>query len=82
MPRETYKSFLRNKISENMREYKSGRWSSAKQALAVSYSQARKRFPRNKSAQRKSGKCSRNEISVKGYRRKNGTRVSASCRKK
>lgn len=36
---------LSKKISVNMKEYKSGRWSSRKQALAVSYSQIRKKYP-------------------------------------
>ena len=36
------KALLKEKIAYNMREYKSGRWKSRKQALAVSYSQARK----------------------------------------
>ena len=36
---------LRRKIKVNMKEYKSGRWVSPKQALAVSYSQVKKRRP-------------------------------------
>ena len=47
--RETYRSFLRDKISKNIEEYKKGRWKSIRQALAVSYSQANKRFPSKKS---------------------------------
>lgn len=36
---------LQNKIRINMREYKSGRYVSPKQAIAVSYSQTKKRHP-------------------------------------
>ena len=36
------KKVLSRKISKNMKEMKKGRWSSKKQALAISYSQARK----------------------------------------
>ena len=36
---------LSKKISVNMKEYKSGRWKNRKQALAVSYSQIRKKYP-------------------------------------
>ena len=39
--RDACRTFIRNKIRTNMEEYKSGRFSSPKQALAVSYSQAR-----------------------------------------
>lgn len=42
-----FNSYLQKKIKENMREWKEGRWVSQKQALAVSYSQARKKYPRN-----------------------------------
>jgi hypothetical protein len=36
------KTLLKDKIAYNMNEYKSGRWKSRKQALAVSYSQMRR----------------------------------------
>lgn len=39
------KTFLKEKIRENMKEYKQGRFSSPKQAIAVSYSQTRKKYP-------------------------------------
>lgn len=39
------KKKLKNKIAINMEEYHSGRWSSPKQAVAVSYSQVRKKYP-------------------------------------
>lgn len=37
--------FLKKKIGINMREYKEGRFKSPSQAIAVSYSQMRKKFP-------------------------------------
>ena len=36
---------LKNKIRINMAEYKKGRFSSRKQALAVSYAQVKKKYP-------------------------------------
>ncbi len=36
---------VKRKISVNMKEYKAGRYSSPKQAVAVSYSQVRKKSP-------------------------------------
>jgi hypothetical protein len=36
-----FKTYLHKKIKQNMKEWKAGRWVSQKQALAVSYSQAR-----------------------------------------
>ena len=36
---------LKNKIRINMHEYKSGRYKSRQQAIAVSYSQIRKMYP-------------------------------------
>lgn len=50
--RETYRSFLRDKISKNIEEYKKGRWKSIRQALAVSYSQANKRFPSRRTSKK------------------------------
>ena len=38
--------FLSKKISKNMKEYKKGRWKNRKQALAVSYSQTKKKYPK------------------------------------
>jgi hypothetical protein len=38
------KKYLQYKIKKNMKEWKKGKWVSQKQALAVSYSQTRKRF--------------------------------------
>ena len=42
------KNQLRNKIRINMDEYKTGRWKSPKQAVAVSYSQVRRKYPQCK----------------------------------
>lgn len=42
------KKQLQKKIKINMGEYKSGRWKSPKQAIAVSYSQVRRKFPQCK----------------------------------
>lgn len=42
------KKYLQKKIKINMHEYKKGRFVSRKQALAVSYSQTRKKYPRCK----------------------------------
>lgn len=36
------KALLKEKIAYNMREYKSGRWKSRQQAIAVAYSQMRR----------------------------------------
>lgn len=36
---------LQKKIRINIEEYKTGRWVSPKQAVAVSYSQTRRKFP-------------------------------------
>ena len=36
---------LQKKIKINIAEYKTGRWVSPKQAVAVSYSQTRRKFP-------------------------------------
>lgn len=51
-----YKScrdLLKRKISKNMREYKSGRYSSPKQAIAVSYSQVARSSPKCKRSLKK-----------------------------
>lgn len=40
------KDFLREKIRKNMREFNAGKYSSRKQAIAVSYSQAKKASPK------------------------------------
>jgi hypothetical protein len=59
-----FKTYLQKKIKQNMKEWKAGRWVSQKQALAVSYSQAKsymkKRRQRSKSKlkqYKKSLKC-------------------------
>ena len=39
------RKYLQDKISINMGEYKKGKFSSRKQALAVSYSQVKKKSP-------------------------------------
>jgi len=44
--RRSCKKLLSDKIAINMREYKAGRYVSRPQALAVSYSQIRKKYPR------------------------------------
>ena len=47
-PRKTKsrcQSYLKRKIKTNMNEYKKGRFSSRAQALAVSYSQTKKKLP-------------------------------------
>ena len=43
--KSTCKKLLSKKIGINMKEYKSGRFTSAKQAIAVSYSQVSKLYP-------------------------------------
>ena len=48
VPRKTKsrcQSYLKRKIRANMDEYKRGRFSSRSQALAVSYSQTKKKLP-------------------------------------
>lgn len=42
---EFCKKQLEKKIRINIEEYKTGRWVSPKQAVAVSYSQTKRRFP-------------------------------------
>lgn len=42
--KKKFNKYLQKKIRKNMEEYEKGRWKSRKQALAVSYSQARKKF--------------------------------------
>jgi len=42
------RSFLSKKIGINIGEYKSGRYKSISQAIAVSYSQVSKKYPRCK----------------------------------
>ena len=39
------RSYLQKKIKKNMTEYKSGRYSSRAQAVAVSYAQVKKKYP-------------------------------------
>ena len=41
-------NFLQNKIKINLKEYKRGRYKSSKQAIAVSYKQTSKKFPKCK----------------------------------
>lgn len=49
-------SLVRDKVSANMEEYRKGRWVSPKQAVAVSYSQVNKRYPKCKKFLRKTSK--------------------------
>jgi len=44
-PRGKCRSYLQKKIKKNMAEYKSGRYSSRAQAVAVSYAQVKKKYP-------------------------------------
>jgi hypothetical protein len=44
-PSKKCKEHLQKKIRINMAEYKSGRYSSRAQALAVSYAQVKKKYP-------------------------------------
>jgi len=53
------KSYLKNKIKINMEEYKSGRYISPKQAVAVSYSQILKSHPRCKKILKRKSKSKR-----------------------
>ncbi len=45
LTKSSCQSKLKNKIRINMAEYKKGRFSSRKQALAVSYAQVKKKSP-------------------------------------
>jgi hypothetical protein len=47
------KKYLQDKISINMDEYKTGRYSSRSQAIAVSYSQVLKKHPKCKRSLRR-----------------------------
>lgn len=40
------RSYLSRKIKANMKELKAGRWTSRQQALAVSFAQTAKKYPR------------------------------------
>jgi predicted transcriptional regulator len=56
MSSEAFKRYLKKKIAINIDEYRKGRWVSPQQAIAVSYSQARKKFnlsPRRKKSARR-----------------------------
>ncbi len=44
-PKSKCKQWLQDKIKINMEEYKKGRWVSRAQAVAVSYSQVKKKHP-------------------------------------
>ena len=56
-PSKKCREHLQKKIRINMAEYKSGRYSSRAQALAVSYAQVKKKYPSCKrSLSRKSSK--------------------------
>jgi hypothetical protein len=48
-----FKKYLQMKIRKNIEEYRKGRWVSPQQAIAVSYSQARKKFSKSKSRRKK-----------------------------
>ncbi len=45
MTKEKCNSYLQGKIKKNMGEYKNGRYASRQQAIAVSYSQVKKKYP-------------------------------------
>jgi hypothetical protein len=60
------KKYLQKKITENMKEWKKGRWVSQKQALAVSYSETRQYFHR---ISKKKKKNSRKKHNWKKYKR-------------
>jgi len=48
------KKYLSKKIAINMNEYKEGRFKSPQQAIAVSYSQVKKKYPSCKKSVRRS----------------------------
>lgn len=50
--RDKFSVYLQKKIKANIKEYKNGRWVSPQQAIAVSYSQARKKYPRSAGARK------------------------------
>ena len=47
--KERCKRYLQKKIKTNIGEYKKGRYISPKQAIAVSYAQTKKKYPRCRS---------------------------------
>ena len=73
------KDYLQKKIRKNIGEYKKGRYKSPKQAIAVSYSQTRKK----KGCGGKVG-FGMKSVCWKGYERVPGTKKysKGSCRKK
>jgi hypothetical protein len=40
----SFKKYVQRKVKKNIEEYRKGRWRSPQQAIAVAYSQARKKF--------------------------------------
>jgi enterochelin esterase-like enzyme len=67
-----FKSYLQKQIKRNMKEWKKGRWSSQKQALAVSYSQAREYMKSRRSNKRKNKKTPKKRTPKKGQVAKKG----------
>lgn len=63
------KKYLQNKIAENMKEWKKGRWVSQKQALAVSYSETRQYFHRISKKKNQNSRRKRKSTSDKKYKR-------------
>jgi hypothetical protein len=53
-PKSICKSRLSEKIAINMKEYKQGLYKSPKQAVAVSYSQVLKKYPKCRKSLRRS----------------------------
>lgn len=65
-----FDKYLQQQIKKNMKEWKEGRWASQKQALAVSYSEARKykaRTKKSKKNQRKQKKSKSKHITKRFY---------------
>ena len=54
-----FKKYLQKKIRKNMKEWKDGRWTSQKQALAVSYNETRSHFKRKRMMKTKNKRKSR-----------------------
>ena len=65
-----FKTYLQKKIRINMNKWKSGRWVSQQQALAVSYSQTRLHFSKRNKGQSKRNKGQSKRNKGQGKRNK------------
>lgn len=73
-----FNAYLQKKIKINMKEWKKGRWVSQKQALAVSYSQAREYMKKSRARARKTkSRAKARKIKSRAKSRKTKSRSKA-----